>query len=281
MCRLVVASDRPHQGSRRTLSLKVAVVVWKIFHGERHVGIFEELVVLISVEIEGSSDKHFGSNSFPYPSRQFCLRARYAAYRHGAVQAEIDTVEWAFGFDLSDHLANKRFIGVESDPSGSGTSFWPQRRLDANQFDPFKFPRHLHEAAHISFGIKSQQSIAFGRQPGIDEVFERRIVFEKRDCLVGKMQHSDAYRRTIHWSSPFSQAEAPLVCGVLGRATRKLRESERPTQPTQRPLNCICASTPHCVRRSHRKPGRCIETLLPSSCDSSRKRNCRSQQANW
>src|SRR5713226_3969630 len=90
---LVVAPDCPHQGSRRALSLQVAVIMRKIFYGERHVGVSEKRVILIAVQIEGRGDEYVGADRFPYPARQFGLGARHAAYRHRPVQAEIDTLE--------------------------------------------------------------------------------------------------------------------------------------------------------------------------------------------
>ncbi len=103
MRRLVVAPDRPHQGSRRALALQIAVIMRKIFHRERHVGVFEELVVLIAMKIEGRGDERFGANRFAHPPRQFGLGAGDAAHCHGAVQAKINAVERFFRFDLGDH----------------------------------------------------------------------------------------------------------------------------------------------------------------------------------
>src|ERR1700738_2671089 len=123
----VVAPDRADQGSCRALSLQVAVVMWKIFYRKRHVGVVEELAVLVAVEIEGRGDECLGSDRFPHPPRQFGLRARDAAYGHGPVQAEIDAVERFAGLDLGDHPADEGFIGVSGDPSGSHIGLWPQR----------------------------------------------------------------------------------------------------------------------------------------------------------
>jgi hypothetical protein len=105
--------------------LKVAVVVRKIFHRERHVGVFEELAIFIAVEIKGRGDEYFGTDRFPYPSRQFGLWARDAAYGHGPVQAEVNTFERLVRADLSDHFADEGFIGILSDPSRSRVGFGP------------------------------------------------------------------------------------------------------------------------------------------------------------
>jgi hypothetical protein len=134
----------------------------KIFHREGQVGVFEELVVLIAMKVEGRGDKRLGTDRFPYPPRQFGFRPEDAAHGHRPVHTEIDPVERLLGLDLGDHLANERFIGFAGDPSRAGAGLRPQRRLDADQFDTIEFARHLHESAHIVFGIESEQRIAFG-----------------------------------------------------------------------------------------------------------------------
>src|SRR5712672_1584392 len=131
---LVVAFDRPHQGSRRALSLQVAVIVRKIFYGKRHVGVSEKRVILIAVEIEGRGDDYAWADRLAYPACQFGLGARHAPYRHRPMQAEIDALERRAGVDLGNHPADEGFIGVLGDPSGADRGFRPQWRLDANEF---------------------------------------------------------------------------------------------------------------------------------------------------
>jgi hypothetical protein len=163
----------------------------KVFDRERHVGVLQEFLVLVAVQIEGRGDEGIWPDGPADPPCQLGLRPRHAAYTHGAVQAEIDAVERAVGLDPGNHLADESLKGLFGDPSRSGAGPWPQRRFDSDQFHAAKFPRHLHKAAHIGFRIGSQQRLAPGRRPRIDEVVEGGVVLQERHGLVRKMQHGD------------------------------------------------------------------------------------------
>jgi hypothetical protein len=86
---------------------------------------FEELLILIAVEIEGRGDQGVRTDDLAHPPRQLGLRARHAAHRHRPVQAEIDAVERLFGFHLGDHLADQGFEGLLGDPARSHVGFRP------------------------------------------------------------------------------------------------------------------------------------------------------------
>ena len=194
MGRLVVAADRAHQHARGALALQVFVVMREIFDGKAHVGVLEELVVLIAVQIEGRGDNGLRSHHLARPARQLRLRPQHAAHRHRAVDAEIDAVERAGGLQSLDHLAGERLEGLFGHPARTHIGLRPQRRFNADELDAVELARHLHKAAHVGFWVGLQQRLALRGRTRIDEIIERGVVLEEGDGLVGKMQHRDSDR---------------------------------------------------------------------------------------
>src|SRR5262245_20857380 len=103
----------------------MAVVVRKVFDRERHVGLSQELLVLVAVRIEGADDEGAATNDLAHPPRQLRFGPRHAAYAHGAVQAEIDAVEWPLPLELRDHLSSEGLVGLARDPPRAGTGTGP------------------------------------------------------------------------------------------------------------------------------------------------------------
>src|SRR5215470_395604 len=103
----------------------MAVVVRKVFDRERHVGLTQEFLILVAVRIEGADDEGAATNDRAYPPRQLGLGPRHAAHAHGAVQAEINAIEWPLPFELRDHLSGEGLVGLAHDPTRAGAGPGP------------------------------------------------------------------------------------------------------------------------------------------------------------
>src|SRR5262249_20323667 len=137
---LVIALDCSDQGSRRTLALEIVVIVREILDCESQVCVTEECFILVAVEIECGGDDGTWARNHPHARGKLSLGPWHAAHRHGAVEAQIDAVEWTFGRKAGQHAAHQALISLGRDPPGPDTGFGPERRLDTDKFDPVVLP---------------------------------------------------------------------------------------------------------------------------------------------
>ncbi len=118
--RLVVAADGADQRARGALALQVGVVMREVFHGERHVGVAQERLVLVAVRVEGAGDERRG------PTTSRTRRASSASGRGtpraamAPCTAEIDAVERARRRSSSIIRADEGLERLLGDPAGPG-----------------------------------------------------------------------------------------------------------------------------------------------------------------
>jgi hypothetical protein len=140
--------------------LEMIVIVREILDCESQVCVTEERFILVAVEIECRGDDGTWTHNLPHAPGELSLGPWHTAHGHGAVEAQINAVEWTFGHKAGQHAAHEGLISLGRDPPGPGTGFGPERRLDADKFDPVVLPSNPDEAPHVGFGCLAEQRLA-------------------------------------------------------------------------------------------------------------------------
>ena len=152
----------------------------------------EPLVVLIAMRVEGTGDEDIGADDLTDAASELGLGAGHPGGAHGAVEGDVDAVEFAGGLELGDHLADEVLVGVGREPAGAGTGLGAEGGLDADEFDVVEFAGDGDETAHVAAGIGAQEGLTACGGTLVGEVLDGGRVLQERHGLVGEHHHRDA-----------------------------------------------------------------------------------------